>query len=93
MKEQIEKILNSWPEVTWDRWAGDEHNMQVFGWLKRLDSHKDFVFLWIVNGVVVNYCSSSPDHTKRFAEQNSNKYYPCQRVEDVFKNVNSVKLK
>lgn len=92
MKNQVESILNLLPEVTWDRYSGEEDSIDVFGWIKRDDGRSDFVVLGIKHGEAEYFETSSAKYSKEFATRLEFTHSDCKRVEDNFPNVKSVKL-
>lgn len=44
--EAVAEILNRFPEVAWDRTAGEDDERAVYGWLPRPDGRADFLLLW-----------------------------------------------
>jgi hypothetical protein len=92
MKRRIEKILNLFPEVVWDRFSGHVDKMVVFGWIQRKDAHADFLLLRIEDGIITNFTTSSEHYSASFAHRLGFFHSDCGRVENVFKNVSAVKL-
>lgn len=92
--ELIEKILNEFPEVTWDRWAENAplSRMTVFGWIPRDDGKQDFVVLRIIFGELDSVLTSSAKFSAAFAARIGAKHTDCNRVEHTFKNVKAVHL-
>lgn len=84
----IESVLNSFPEVTWDRWAGTS----VFGWIPREDGRSDFVVVRIEDGRLTSVLTSSATCSEIFSKRLSLSHSDCRRVEHDFPNVKSVKL-
>jgi hypothetical protein len=96
---EIAGYLNEFPEVTWDRWAGDgvEH-ASVFGWVPREDGRQDFVLIlldgdgpWYINTSSAKYSAEFAD---RLFGSNPNRggHGECKRVEHSFPGVKAVQL-
>ncbi len=89
-----EQTLNLFPEVTWDRFAGDmasEYGIGVFGWIYREDKKADFVFLRIDNDGPWLVATSSAEHSAEFTKRvGFTNHTDCKRVEDHFPNVNAL---
>lgn len=94
MKETVERILNLFPEVTWDRFTGSlDSDIGVFGWIARPDGKFDFIMLMIDKHGVWFCSTSSAEHSKDFSGRlGFTAHRDCQRVEHTFSNVNSVKI-
>ena len=99
-KIYIERYLKKFPEVMWDRFARDEVGLTVYGWIERKeDGYKDFMILNFVNDeygpdlLYDFFVTSSAKYTKEFAERLGLEHSDCERVEDVFKIENCIKLK
>jgi hypothetical protein len=86
------EILNRLPEVTWDRCAGDDDNLVVYGWIPRRDGQRDFiaVVFWTEGeDVCVSFTTSSARLSATFAKllygnDAAKIHRPCVRVESVF---------
>jgi hypothetical protein len=96
MKNIIEDTLNLFPEVAWDRFAGEtesEIEIGVFGWVQQDDGKADFVYLRIDEGGAWLISTSSAKYSEEFARRCSfDGHKPCKRVEEYFPNVKAVKL-
>ena len=100
MKDKIERILNLYPEVKWDRFAGALSDKCVFyGWVERddhrTDLRRDFLTLIFDHGEVQSLTTSSAVYSAAFAERvfgQTEDHFPCLRVEQFFPNVNSIAL-
>ena len=88
----IESVLNEFPEVTWDRWAGSEGKLSAFGWIRREDQHSDFVLVRIQFGQLQSVATSSAKYSDIFAERLGLCHIKCNRVEVDFPNVRSIHL-
>jgi hypothetical protein len=95
MKSEIERFLLLFPEVKWDRWAGDiNKSMTVFGWISRDDGRSDFVCLIIYKGDVEKLVTSSAKYSSEFAKRLGYMYHgKCERVENHFNVENCVNNK
>lgn len=85
--------LNLFPEVTWDRWAGDgiEH-IGIFGWIPREDGKSDFIYLMFDADGLAFFTTSSALYSADFgARLGSINHNPCKRVEDFWPGVNCVR--
>ena len=99
-KGWIEKVLNTIPFVKWDRCIevynqNQNYNViNIFGWIDREDSYKDFVDLEfdLNEGKVYFISTSSKKYSKKIAEIIGSRHFPCCRVEDIFKIENSISL-
>jgi len=92
-KTKVEKTLNLFPEVKWDRWAGDMRSKQgigVFGWLDRTDGKFDFVYIRIDKDGAWLVATSSANHSAEFSKRlGFTNHGDCKRVEGHF-SVNAV---
>lgn len=94
--------MNALPFVTWDRFLRDNKNgiVEVFGWIKREDTHEDFVLLhYETNGSEeweLRFSSSSAKYHSEIRKNLgcSGTDSVCERVEDKvwFHEVKSIKL-
>jgi hypothetical protein len=82
-------VMNSIPEVLWDRCTiGDgEDVVEAFGWIARSDGQRDFVIIQVKHGKPTYFTTSSAKYSrligdKLFPETN---HVDCQRIEEVFK--------
>ena len=91
MKNKIEAILHTFPEVHWDRWAGGYHALEVFGWIPRADGQRDFLTLRIIDGTVVNLVTSSAKFSEIFSARMDFTHTNCRRVADWFTVLNAVR--
>lgn len=93
-KSQIVAILNKFPEVMWDRWSGlpPYQSVCIFGWIKRPDSHEDYIELGFWEGEPDYVSTSSARYSADFAHRLNFTHADCQRVEDWFNVPNAVKL-
>ena len=84
----IGRTLNLFPEVKWDRWAGDEkETVSVFGWVEKEGTERcDFIHLmidakegpWLIQ-------TSSAKHSAEFSKRLGFRHSNCKRVEDSFR--------
>ena len=95
LMETVERTLKMFPEVKWDRWAGDPaDHISVFGWMPIEGTPRfDFVFLLIgVDGPWL-ISTSSPQYSAEFSRRcGFGSHTDCHRVEDFFPTVRSIKL-
>lgn len=97
LKPELAEILNLFPEVRWDRIAGNEDRFTIFGWVDRPeDLRADFAALTVNvegRGLFSYYMTtSSARHSEEFAlrlathneHPRTDAHNPCQRVSDVF---------
>jgi hypothetical protein len=85
-----ESHLDQFPEVTWDRWAGDKETvMVIFGWIPRDDGRSDFVVLRLEYGSLVSLVTSSARYSKEFAGRTGLGHGDCKRVEHDFPELKS----
>lgn len=67
---QIGDMLRKFPEVSWDRWAGElQDHVVVFGWIKRGDGQRDFMLLIFDDGEMQAYCTSSAKYSADFGKR------------------------
>lgn len=99
MTTLIEKILNQFPEVTWDRWTGEigsEFGIGVYGWIERQDGKSDFMFIRIDNDGAWMFATSSAKYSAEFSRrlnfEGSSGHEQCKRVENYFKSVKATAL-
>lgn len=92
LKTRIESTLRKFPEVLWDRWAGEFDRMVVFGWIKRADGKHDFLTLKMLSGQVVEFATSSAVLSEVFAKRLgfTEGHLPCKRVENDFDEVGAI---
>lgn len=92
-KNEIQAVLNTFPEVTWDRWSGSLDRVTVYGWIARADTHADFLVLRISAGELVWFMTSSATYSRKFAARlGCGRHTDCERVEHDFPGVKSIKL-
>ncbi len=96
MKIEIQKILNLFPQVKWDRYTEDRNEMEFYGWIPRSDGKFDFLDIFFVNGEPEWYATSSAKLSKTFHKKLKIKWphLVCKRIETLFPNgeVNAIKL-
>jgi hypothetical protein len=88
--EQITGILNLFPEVVWDRCAGDATAfIGVFGWIARADRKQDFIYLLFDPEKVFLFSTSSARFSEEFSKRLGfpSPHSPCRRVENDFPSV------
>lgn len=93
---KITAWLNQFPEVKWDRYAGDIYCRVVFyGWIDRPDGRFDFMVIIFDEADPCTFVTSSAKHSKDFGERlgfNRLGHMPCVRVEDDFSKVNCMAM-
>lgn len=91
-KEKIKTILQKLDFVKWDRYFGKE-NLIFYGWIKRKDTHEDFVSIEFDNeGNYVTHGTSSSEYSKKISEILSAGHSECKRVEDFCDIPNVIKM-
>lgn len=92
-KAKIERILNLFPEVTWDRFAGDinsDTGIGVFGWLARPDGKSDFLYLRVDAECAWLIATSSAKYSAEFSNRlGFTNHSDCKRVKEHFPSVTS----
>lgn len=94
--DKIEKFLNRFPEVTWDRFACSGDQCSFYGWIPRHDGKFDFLLLEFDEGKLYNWMTSSKRFSLKFyarIHRRRTGHNPCQRVEHWFPKVKCIKLK
>lgn len=94
----VTETLNLLPEVTWDRFIEGEGHVTAYGWVERDGKCPDFVLVSLDCDGPWYFATSSAKYSEDFHrrlgfKQSSEGHKPCQRVEDRFPNVKSIKLK
>lgn len=89
--ELIVISLNLFPEVAWDRWAGEpKGRMSVFGWIARQDGKFDFMRLVLWRGQPMEFTTSSARYSAEFSQRLSFSHADCKRVVHHFPRVRCV---
>ncbi len=91
----VAATLNLLPEVTWDRFSGDDGNIGVFGWIYRQDGRADYVMVMIDNGGPWLFSTSSAKYSATFAARlgmDGDGHTHCRRIEDHFPEVRCIRL-
>lgn len=93
----IEKILNTFPEVTWDRYIEDGGNYIIYGWIDReKDQHKDFMIVFTDDETGSYYfVTSSAKYSADFSHRinpDTTSHASCKRVEDMWPAAKAIKL-
>ena len=97
-KAWIEKTLQDIPFVIWDRYLDIVYKgnriINVFGWIDREDSYKDFVDLEfnLKTSQVFFISTSSKKYSEEISKILGSSHVDCNRVEDGFKINNSISL-
>ncbi|MDE2020477.1 MAG: hypothetical protein KGJ13_09100 [Patescibacteria group bacterium] len=93
MRSEIQNVLNKFPEVSWDRWAGEFDLCIIFGWIKRDDGRNDFILLKFTDGSPDMIATSSSKYSKEFsARLNFEGHENCKRVERTWPETQCIKL-
>jgi len=92
-KDKIEQYLSMFPEVSWDRWSGEDGDITIFGWIDRDDSYKDFCLINFTDNEPYEIYSSSAKYTDSFCGRLDFTHDQCKRVEDTFNVSNMIRLK
>lgn len=97
MNKRIEKWLEKFLFVQWDRFCVDEEHTTIFGWIERDDEYKDFIVLYFIGGFLDSYMTSSSFYSlpiyKMINGGSAKGHVNCQRVEGRFNVNNSIKLR
>ncbi len=88
LREYIELMAKSIP-IEWDRFTveGDDYN--IYGWIMREDSQRDFVLLelYIEDGNIKGgYVTSSAKYTKEiciFMFNDASEHEPCKKISEL----------
>lgn len=100
-KDLMEADMNKLHFINWDRFVFNEETKKVdlFGWIKREDTHEDFVLLeykqhkdgkW-----TTSFSTSSSERTEEIFKllYCKGEHKDCQRVESEFRVGNCIRLK
>lgn len=68
-RQQATDILAQFPEVKWDRFAGQGCYLTAFGWIERADGRLDFMSISFRKGEPSGYVTSSAEHSAEFARR------------------------
>lgn len=96
--KQIADALNTFPEVTWDRYMDDGQDFIAYGWIEReQDSYKDFMVL-VIDDVDFSYwyITSSAKYSQAFhnrINEDPAGHNKCRRIEHMFPDVKAIRLK
>lgn len=88
MKKMVERVLNLFPEVKWDRWTGDIHWNQevgVYGWIDKGDGRSDFVLVRIDHLRAWMLVTSSAKYSADFAKRLGFAHSECKKVKGSFR--------
>ena len=95
----IEATLLPIEHVTWDRYTNSGDNWIIYGWIDREDAYKDFITVEFdfdadMSGFGYSYVTSSAKYSEYFHDmfEMTDEHVPCQRAENTFKNIETVKL-
>ena len=95
LKKDIQKVLNKFPEVKWDRYIDSKKDLTFYGWITREDDKFDYLELGFkMNGKLEWYSTSSSKYSKDFGKRLNFEHFDCKRVEDLFSKgeVETIKL-
>ena len=97
-KDLMEEDMKKLPFVNWDRFILKKRSVELFGWIKREDTHEDFVFIeyQLKDDVwYMSFSTSSAEKTKEIHKllECEGGHKDCQRVENNFDVENCVRLK
>lgn len=94
----VKKDLEKLEFVQWDRYTEAENDLNIYGWIKRGDSYKDFVLLTYqsindTNQYRLSAYTSSSKYSHKISEllfENTESHVDCKRVENVFGDIKNV---
>lgn len=93
----MEEDMKSMHFVKWDRYVETSDKVDLFGWIKREDSHEDFVLLTYSkkegNNWDTCFSTSSKEYSAEIARILQSEHSDCKRVENDFMVRNCVRLK
>lgn len=101
-KDLMKQDMLALPFVNWDRFvpAASGKSLDLYGWIKRKDSHEDFVLIEYTNTHqdkwTTKFSTSSAEYSDKIhalLEMDEGGHADCIRVEDHFQVDNMVKLK
>ncbi len=99
LKTYMEEDMQKLPFVNWDRFIEFGDDLDVYGWIDRKDSYKDFVlfkykYIQEDDDWEMSYSNSSDKYSKAIFELLlcPGIHESCKRVEHFFKIENCVKL-
>lgn len=95
-----ESLLKKLPFVQWDRyvdaWKEMDH-LVFYGWIKRKDSYKDFVVIFVNKNSTYNWLTSSAELSNKISlllGGTEDHHIGCERIEDLYPTLeNVIKLK
>lgn len=96
----IQRHMNLFPEVLWDRYTASDDWFGVFGWIPRDDGRSDFYTMGFRDGEFEQSDCSSAKYSKEFwlrlcaidPNLSPDDHIDCQRVEDLGWDVNAIQL-
>lgn len=97
MRDEVYVTLNLFPEVMWDRYIETHTGHIFYGWIKREDSHEDFMIVrFDAYGSPTEILTSSKKYSSDFASRLGWRegHSDCDRVEDLegSETLNCIKL-
>lgn len=98
---KVQKYLRRFPYVSWDRFVyyktgSGKRAVSIYGWIKRPDTHEDFLIFDIKEDGSMSYQTSSKAWSlKIYKKLNGDGYghQNCKRVEHFFPVRNAIRLK
>lgn len=92
----VRNTLKKLPFVKWDRWVETPMGIQVYGWIERKDSYKDFVLISF-ESTLYWFTTSSALRTKEISEllgMDGKEHKSCNRIQDASwsKDVNCIRI-
>lgn len=95
-KAFLEGVMRDLTFVKWDRYAGDDEYVDIYGWIDRdEDAYKDFILLSFDKTGLLRFTTSSAaysDAIHRIITGVKEGHNACQRVEGFFNVPNAIKL-
>lgn len=80
--------MNTFPEVTWDRFTERPNGLMVYGWLDRADAYKDFMVILVDlvgRHFEIRFITSSARYSEEFSRRSGGtKHIACRRVQGAF---------
>lgn len=81
-------VMARFPEVVWDRFAGTDANLVVYGWIERDDDRSDLIaILFYEEATSLGWFTTSALHSADFAARLGyapEEHSECERVEEHF---------
>lgn len=67
--QMVQRTLDQFPEVRWDRWVPWHSGASVYGWISREDGRSDFLAIEFSMHTPTNFLTSSVLHHETFASR------------------------